>query len=215
MQKTEYRGTGNILFAVIAAAGVGVFAFVALTLLSETGLLGSIFMASVIFAVIAVALIWLFGETPEPVTHASLKRAAPPKPGVSHPGAVARSPAPVAEPVAAPVAAPAPQAAPEPAPAPMATPEPVAEAAVEVARDADKPQMLSAARADGPDDLKLISGIGPKLEADLNAAGVYHFDQIAAWTDKEVAWADEHLIKFKGRISRDDWVGQAKKLMEG
>ena len=75
-----------------------------------------------------------------------------------------------------------------------------------------KPRTLKAARKSGADDLKLISGVGPKLEGVLNDLGFYHFDQIAKWTDAEVAWVDSRL-KFKGRIERDDWIGQAKKLM--
>ncbi|MEL6571482.1 MAG: NADH-quinone oxidoreductase subunit E [Pseudomonadota bacterium] len=75
-----------------------------------------------------------------------------------------------------------------------------------------KPRTLKAPRKAGADDLKLISGIGPKLEGVLNELGFYHFDQIAKWTDAEVAWVDSRL-KFKGRIERDDWIGQAKKLM--
>ena len=59
-----------------------------------------------------------------------------------------------------------------------------------------------------PDDLKVISGIGPKLEQVLNGLGVWTFAQIAAWTPAEVAWVDDTL-GFKGRIGRDDWIGQA------
>jgi len=75
-----------------------------------------------------------------------------------------------------------------------------------------QPELLDAPRGGNGDDLKKIKGVGPKLEAELNARGVWHFDQIAAWSAGEVAWADEHLVRFKGRVSRDDWVGQAKKL---
>ncbi|WP_371223557.1 NADH-quinone oxidoreductase subunit E [Roseovarius sp. 2305UL8-3] len=78
-----------------------------------------------------------------------------------------------------------------------------------------KPELLSAARAEGADDLKLIKGVGAKLETELNEKGVYHYDQIAGWSEAEVAWADQHLVKFKGRVSRDDWVAQAKILAEG
>ena len=49
----------------------------------------------------------------------------------------------------------------------------------------------------------------------LNGVGVYHFDQIAAWSEADVAWADENLVGFKGRVSRDDWVAQAKILAGG
>lgn len=62
-----------------------------------------------------------------------------------------------------------------------------------------------------PDDLKRIKGIGPKLEKLLNSLGIYHYRQIAALTPEDIAWLDERL-QFKGRIERDDWVGQAKKL---
>lgn len=62
-----------------------------------------------------------------------------------------------------------------------------------------------------PDDLKLISGVGPKLEKVLNGLGIYKFEQISKWTKSEREWVDGYL-KFKGRIDRDDWVSQAKKL---
>ena len=62
-----------------------------------------------------------------------------------------------------------------------------------------------------PDDLKKISGIGPKIERLLNEVGIYHYRQIATLTGEDIAWLDERL-KFRGRIERDDWVGQAKKL---
>jgi NADH-quinone oxidoreductase subunit E len=80
---------------------------------------------------------------------------------------------------------------------------------------ASRPAAMAAARDTGPDDLKLIKGVGPKLEALLHSLGFYHFDQIAAWTEAEVAWVDEHLEGFKGRVSRDGWVAQARKLATG
>lgn len=104
---------------------------------------------------------------------------------------------------AAPVAALAqvPEAAPEAAPVP---------ASVGV-----RPAALTQARAGGADDLKLIKGIGPKMEKLCNSLGFYHFDQIAAWTAAEVAWVDENLEGFKGRVTRDDWVAQARDLAAG
>lgn len=78
----------------------------------------------------------------------------------------------------------------------------------------EKPEMLTTARDSGADDLKLIKGVGPKLEGVLNDLGVFHFDQIASWSAAEIAWVDARL-KFKGRIERDDWIGQAKTLGEG
>ncbi|WP_137699944.1 NADH-quinone oxidoreductase subunit E [Marimonas lutisalis] len=77
-----------------------------------------------------------------------------------------------------------------------------------------KPRTMTAPRKSGADDLKLISGVGPKLEGTLNELGFWHFDQVAKWTEAEVAWVDERL-KFKGRITRDNWIDQAKILAEG
>ena len=73
------------------------------------------------------------------------------------------------------------------------------------------PEQLSAPRGGVGDDLKKISGVGPKLEALLNEMGFWHFDQIAAWGAAEIAWVDARL-KFKGRIERDDWITQAATL---
>lgn len=86
---------------------------------------------------------------------------------------------------------------------------------IEGANEGEKPATLDAARGGAPDDLKQIKGIGPKLEILCNRLGFYHFDQIAAWTDQEVAWVDANLEGFKGRVSRDNWVAQAKVLAEG
>ncbi|WP_170581380.1 NADH-quinone oxidoreductase subunit E [Ruegeria arenilitoris] len=77
-----------------------------------------------------------------------------------------------------------------------------------------QPETLSGAREGKPDDLKLLKGVGPKLEQTLNELGFYHFDQIAAWTPEHVAWVDARL-KFKGRIERDGWIEQAAKLAAG
>jgi len=71
--------------------------------------------------------------------------------------------------------------------------------------------LLSEAREGGPDDLKRISGVGPKLETLLNKNGVFHFDQIAAWSVDEIAYMDDQL-SFKGRIERDGWLAQAATL---
>ena len=76
------------------------------------------------------------------------------------------------------------------------------------------PETLQGPREGEADDLKLLKGVGPKLEQTLNELGFYHFDQVAAWTDAEVAWVDSRL-KFKGRIARDGWIEQAKILAAG
>lgn len=62
-----------------------------------------------------------------------------------------------------------------------------------------------------PDDLKTISGIGPKIEGILHGLGIYKFSQIAGWSKVERDWVDGYL-NFKGRIERDKWIAQAKKL---
>ena len=78
-----------------------------------------------------------------------------------------------------------------------------------------KPATLNKPRAGGADDLKMIKGVGPKLEEMLHSLGFYHYDQVAAWKDAEVAWVDQNLKGFKGRATRDSWVEQAKLLAAG
>ena len=155
-----------------------------------------------------------------------------------HEAPKAAMPAPVKMPVAAkePAAAtkrPAPQAKPAPTPAvkraakpdmkaaakenpkPEAAPVPDAPAATADAKlTTTRPMALDAPKHGKADDLKLISGVGPKLEIVLNDLGVYHFDQIAGWTKTEIDWVDDYL-SFSGRIERDDWVAQAKALAAG
>lgn len=82
-----------------------------------------------------------------------------------------------------------------------------------VSEDA-KPIALDAPRGGNADDLKRINGVGPKLEGVLNELGIFHFDQVAAWTPETVAWVDNYL-SFKGRIDREDWIAQAKTLAAG
>ncbi|MDU8929036.1 hypothetical protein RXV86_16705 [Alisedimentitalea sp. MJ-SS2] len=78
-----------------------------------------------------------------------------------------------------------------------------------------KPAALDGPRDGQADNLKEIKGIGPKLEILCNELGFYHFDQIAGWTADEVAWVNANLKGFKGRVSRDNWVEQAKILAAG
>jgi len=106
---------------------------------------------------------------------------------------------------------------PAPAPAPAAVVKPVflTPAPAPAPAAVIKPIFLTAARGSRPDDLKIIKGIGPKLEEMLHSMGVFHFDQIAAWTAAEVAWVDDNLEGFKGRVSRDEWVAQARILAAG
>lgn len=82
-------------------------------------------------------------------------------------------------------------------------------------KDATKPEGLDGPRGGTADDLKMIKGVGPKLEQLLNSMGFYHFDQIADWSEHEVAWVDNNLQGFKGRVTRDNWIAQAKTLAAG
>ena len=182
-----YRHTqGSLAIVGAIAAGIFLVAFVAMTVLSDLSLSAAGFLAIVIAAVAAIVLYRGFaGELDGPVDVPSAPKAKPAK--------------------AAPAAKEAPKAE-DPAPAaPVAAP---AEAGA-------KPEGLDAPRDGGADDLKKIKGVGPKLEQLLNSMGYWHFDQISNWSDSEVAWVDENLEGFKGRVTRDGWIEQAKTLASG
>jgi len=97
------------------------------------------------------------------------------------------------KPKAMPKAKAAPAKAEKPAPAPVA--EPVADTAAPTEAD----------------DLTRIKGLGPKAAAALVEGGVTRFAQIADWSESDVADWDAR-INGRGRITRDNWVGQAKDL---
>jgi NADH-quinone oxidoreductase subunit E len=99
--------------------------------------------------------------------------------------------------------------------APIATAKRGAAAEIQPAKGDGAPRLLKKPKSGKGDDLKLIWGVGPKLEKMLNKMGVWHFDQVAAWSAKELAWADDRLEGFKGRAKRDRWISQAKKLAKG
>jgi small subunit ribosomal protein S2 len=84
----------------------------------------------------------------------------------------------------------------------------------EAQADADIPAFkgIDAPRGEA-DDLKRITGISPKLEQQLNDKGVFHFWQMVDFDAAAVAALDREL-RLRGRITRDDWVGQAKKLVD-
>jgi predicted flap endonuclease-1-like 5' DNA nuclease len=65
------------------------------------------------------------------------------------------------------------------------------------------------------DDLKQISGVGSGLEKKLQDAGITSYAQIAALTDAEIQDLEVNVVKFAGRIKRDNWIGQAKRLTGG
>lgn len=78
----------------------------------------------------------------------------------------------------------------------------------------DKNRPAGIEKPETPDDLKMISGVGPKIEGVLHSIGIFTFVQIAGWKKAEREWVDSYL-KFSGRIERDDWVKQAKALAKG
>ena len=101
-----------------------------------------------------------------------------------------------------------------PAPAPEREPEPEPSPKTDTPAPETEPKPNIAAAVGEPDDLMRIKGIGPKLSAMCHSLGVRRFDQIAAWSDADIAEVDRHL-KVKGRIVRDRWVDQAKLLAAG
>jgi predicted flap endonuclease-1-like 5' DNA nuclease len=77
-----------------------------------------------------------------------------------------------------------------------------------------RPSGLSAPRAGGRDDLKVIYGIGPRIERGLHALGIYHYDQIAGWDRRTVVWVENHF-SLRGKVTRERWVQQARALAPG
>ena len=190
---------GSLAIVGAIAAGIFLVAFVAMLVLGDLSVSAAGFLAAIVALVAAVVLYRGFASSSE-------------------------VPAPVAAPSAAPVSTPAPAPAPVAEPEPEAASEPVAEVEPEPVAEAepapaassgDKPMGMDAPRDGAADDLKQIKGVGPKLEKQLNTLGYWHFDQIAGWSDSDVAWVDENLEGFKGRVSRDGWVEQARVLAGG
>jgi predicted flap endonuclease-1-like 5' DNA nuclease len=82
-----------------------------------------------------------------------------------------------------------------------------------VRRTNDRANLLTHDAFGPGDDLEQILGVGPLLKELLNDLGVYYFWQIAEWGPREVEWVDSKLEHFKGRITRDTWIDQARQLM--
>lgn len=114
------------------------------------------------------------------------------------------APEPEPQPVAETVPEPAPDPTPAPEPAPTPAPQP-----------APAPTPAPVPGTGEADDLRKIKGVGPKLVALLADQGVTRFEQIAAWTDADVERVDATLGRFSGRITRDQWIEQAKLLASG
>lgn len=87
-------------------------------------------------------------------------------------------------------------------------------AAAKPAKAAKETAAPAAAEARDSSNLSLIAGVGPTIEKKLRAAGITSWEQIAAWTEADVAKYDEEL-NLRGRITRDEWIEQAKELLAG
>ena len=162
-------------------------------------------LIGLILAIIVAIILWLgWRDAAAPATAAAAPVATP---------AVKTSPEPAPKPAAKAAAKPAGEAAAKPAakPAAKAAAKPAAKAK---AADA-KPAVLKKARAGGPDDLKMIKGVGPVLEKALHETGVFHFDQVAAWSNMDARWFDENVKGANGRVQRDGWIKQARILAKG
>ncbi|MFD1197597.1 endonuclease [Brucella gallinifaecis] len=92
-------------------------------------------------------------------------------------------------------------------------PEEIAGEEVIAVVEADKPELLDAPLRGKPDDLTAINGIGKAIESELRKLGIFHYAQIAQWSLDEAGWIERH-IGFAGRVTREDWIGQAGKLAE-
>jgi predicted flap endonuclease-1-like 5' DNA nuclease len=186
---------------------------------------------AVVGLVVAIVLLWwLFGRNrPEEIAPPVAPPAEPKKPlEAVKPEIVAAEPArfkpkePAPAPSVPPPPAPAPVAetppppAPKPAPAAEIPEEPTvpAEPAPEPAAEAPPPAPAPTPAAKA-DNLQLLKGIGPKLAGLLNGLGVTSFQQIADWTDADIAAIDPQLGAFQGRIARDNIVDQAAYLARG
>ncbi len=99
---------------------------------------------------------------------------------------------------------------------PAAKPAAKAEAAKVVAKPSgpQQPKGLKAPRNGKADELRAITGVGPKIEKQLHDLGLYHFDQIVALNKGEIAWVEDH-IGFPGRMTREGWQKQCKDLAAG
>ena len=73
---------------------------------------------------------------------------------------------------------------------------------------------IGRAKTSEKDDLKQITGIGLSVENKLNNVGIFCLQQIANFNDDDIKIVNEAIEFFPGRILKDNWVGQAKKLLK-
>ena len=187
------------------------------------------YIIAVVGLVVAIVLLWfLFGRKKPADSESSIAppAAEPKKPlEAVKPEIIAAEPArfkpkdPAPEP-----ATPVTVAPPPPAPEPVAEPAPEPETPAEPANPTPPagaapapvpepaPASVPEARAD---NLQLIKGLGPKLAGLLNGLGITGFQQIADWSEADIATIDPQLGAFQGRIARDNFVDQAGYLARG
>ena len=67
--------------------------------------------------------------------------------------------------------------------------------------------------ADARDDLQMIKGVGPAIEKTLHELGIFHFGQIADMSEYDIDRVAQRLKGFRSRIYREDWIGQARELL--
>ena len=195
MTKTSDKFFCTIVCLVVASLA-GFAAMGTLMVVGGWSVMQALFAAAVVWAVLSALLVTLIcngsRETPEEakarveaeMAEAKARATGAPIPSATKPAAASNAPAAV-------------------------TPEPTAPAPTPKVAKAP-----AAVVASGQDDLKLLKGVGPKLEEKLHANGVSNFAQIAGWGPAEIADMDDKL-SFKGRIDRDGWVEQAKILASG
>lgn len=205
MRKAEMKNAPNLWGWAIGAAA-GLVAFGVLVVVGKFDLFPAAAMGAVVAGAAGLVLGMPWGSASVgPIATAASERPAAAKAALSAP--------PVAEAAVKPVAF---VSAPAPAATPAAKPKAAAKSRAETAAGKPKaarpagPERLKAPRKGKADDLKEIEGIGPAMEKLVNSLGFYHFDQIASWSDADVALVDAEMKTFKGRIARDKWVAQAK-----
>lgn len=182
----------------VAAVGAGIAAFLLSKVVGGFDYTTSGFFAAVITTVVGLVLGMPWGAKdripqPEDDTATHHHPAVAPMAEAAAPDAIKTDSAPAPLMAAAPAAAPA---------------------AVANSAGGTRPAALAAPRGGKADDLKTLEGVGPAMEKLCHELGIFHFDQIAAWGPAEVEWMDSNLKGFKGRVTRDKWVAQAKLIGE-
>ena len=79
---------------------------------------------------------------------------------------------------------------------------------------ADAEAAASAAPIKSVAGLRKIRGIGPAYQRSLEQLGVTRVEQVAEWTEADILTFAEKLKIRADRITKDDWVGQARQLVE-